>query len=146
MILRMREDRNLWNRWVKNNHRRETSKSPVENIEVKGIVDMEELFQVKGNILTIRIPEELDHHSAEAIREGSERILENQTIRQIIFDFRRTQFMDSSGIGMLMGRYRSMNQMGGSVVAVHVKERVAKILQLSGIYKVIPVEPEKSWT
>jgi len=54
--------------------------------------------------------------------------------------------MDSSGIGMLMGRYRSMNQMGGSVVAVHVKERVAKILQLSGIYKVIPVEPEKSWT
>ena len=107
---------------------------------------MEELFQVKGNILTIRIPEELDHHSGEAIREGSERILENQTIRQIIFDFRRTQFMDSSGIGMLMGRYRSMNQMGGSVVAVHVKERVAKILQLSGIYKVIPVEPEKSWT
>lgn len=104
---------------------------------------MDELFQVKGNILTIRIPEELDHHSAETVREGSERILETQTIRQIIFDFRDTQFMDSSGIGMLMGRYRSMNQMGGSVRAVHVRERVAKILQLSGIYKVIPIELER---
>ncbi|HIU76769.1 MAG TPA: anti-sigma factor antagonist [Candidatus Pelethocola excrementipullorum] len=106
---------------------------------------MEELFQVRGSILTIRIPDELDHHSAETIREGSERILENQGIREVIFDFRDTQFMDSSGIGMLMGRYRSMNQMGGTVKAVHVKERVAKILQLSGIFKVIPIELEKSW-
>lgn len=105
---------------------------------------MEELFQVKGSILTIRIPEELDHHSAEKIREGSERILEGQRIREVIFDFGDTRFMDSSGIGMIMGRYRSMNQMGGSVRAVHVKERVAKILQLSGIYKVIPIELKKN--
>lgn len=106
---------------------------------------MEELFQVRGSILTIRIPEELDHHSAETIRQESEKVLEAQNIRQIVFDFRQTQFMDSSGIGMLMGRYRSMSQMGGYVKAVHVKERVAKILQLSGIYKVIPIELERSW-
>lgn len=103
---------------------------------------MEELFQVKGSILTIKIPEELDHHSAQVIREESDRILEDQRIRQIIFDFRDTRFMDSSGIGMIMGRYRSMGQMGGSVQAVHVRERVAKILQLSGIHRVIPIQLE----
>lgn len=105
---------------------------------------MDELFQIKGNILTIKIPEELDHHSAQEIRAESDRILEEQRIRQIVFDFRATRFMDSSGIGMIMGRYRSMGQMGGSVRAVHVRERVAKILELSGIYRVIPIELEKA--
>ena len=98
---------------------------------------MEELFQVKGNILTIRIPEELDHHSAEAIREGSERILENQTIRQIIFDFRRTQFMDSSGIGLIMGRYRALGMGKGCIKAVNVSSYVEKLLHLSGVHKFI---------
>lgn len=107
---------------------------------------MEEFFQVKGNILTVRVPEELDHHSAQMIREGTERLTDHQTIRQVVFDFRKTRFMDSSGIGMLMGNYRRMSQMGGCVIAVHVKERVAKILQLSGVYKVIPIEQEPTWT
>ncbi len=107
--------------------------------------DLNELFRVKGNILTIRVPEELDHHSAEKIREGSEEILDSLKIREVVFDFRDTQFMDSSGIGMLMARYRGMKQMGGSIKAVHVKKRVAKILQLSGIYKVIPIELIRNW-
>ena len=100
--------------------------------------DLNELFRVKGNILTIRVPEELDHHSAEEI-------LDSLKIREVVFDFRDTQFMDSSGIGMLMARYRGMKQMGGSIKAVHVKKRVAKILQLSGIYKVIPIELIRNW-
>ena len=71
--------------------------------------NMDELLEVKGNILIIYVPEELDHHCAEKIRIESDRILTKQNIRQIVFDFRRTVFMDSSGIGVIMGRYRNIN-------------------------------------
>ena len=103
---------------------------------------MDELLEVKGNILIIYVPEELDHHCAEKIRIESDRILTKQNIRQIVFDFRRTVFMDSSGIGVIMGRYRNINLLGGRVKAIHVGEQVEKILRISGIYKVIAIETE----
>ena len=101
---------------------------------------MDELLEVKGSTLTVYAPEELDHHSAEQIRVESDRILARQNIRQIVFDFRRTAFMDSSGIGVIMGRYRNISLLGGSVKAVNVGEQVERILRISGIYKVIAVE------
>lgn len=101
---------------------------------------MDELLEVKGSTLTVYVPEELDHHYAEQIRVESDRILARQNIRQIVFDFRRTAFMDSSGIGVIMGRYRNIGLLGGSVKAVNVGEQVERILRISGIYKVIAVE------
>ena len=101
---------------------------------------MDELLEVKGNILTIYAPEELDHHCAERIRVESDRILAGQNIKQIVFDFRKTVFMDSSGIGVIMGRYRSIGLTGGRVKAVNVGEQVEKILKISGIHKVITIE------
>lgn len=93
----------------------------------------------KGNKLYVTVPVELDHVSSNEIREDIEKELVDTVIREVIFDFRNTVFMDSSGIGMLMGRYRSMSQMGGCVKAIHVGERVTRILELSGIYKVISI-------
>ena len=101
---------------------------------------MDELLEVKGSTLTVYVPEELDHHYAEQIRVESDRILARQNIRQIVFDFRRTAFMDSSGIGVIMGRYRNISLLGGSVKAVNVGEQVERILRISGICKVIAVE------
>ena len=103
---------------------------------------MDVVLEVKGNILKIYVPEELDHHYAEKIRQESDRILTKQNIRQIVFDFRKTVFMDSSGIGVMMGRYRNISLLGGKVKAIHVGEQVEKILRISGIYKVIAIEPE----
>ena len=81
---------------------------------------MEEWMEVTGNMLKIRAPEELDHHSAEHIRRESDEILARNNIRQIVFDFQKTVFMDSSGIGVIMGRYRNIRLTGGTVKAVHV--------------------------
>lgn len=100
---------------------------------------METYFRVRGTDLTIQVPSELDHHNAEKIRRGSDNLIQNRNIRRIIFDFQKTQFMDSSGIGMIMGRYKNIRFMGGEVIAVHVNERVHRILTLSGIYKVIDI-------
>ena len=58
------------------------------------------------------------------------------------FDFKNTEFMDSSGIGLLMGRYKLMRALGGEVRIIHAGERIYKILVLSGIHKIIPIEKE----
>ena len=104
---------------------------------------MDELLEVKEGILRIYVPEELDHHWAERIRVEADRMVAKQNIRQILFDFRKTVFMDSSGIGVIMGRYRNISLLGGRVKAVHVGEQVEKILRISGIYKVITIETEQ---
>ena len=103
---------------------------------------MEEWMEVTGNMLKIRAPEELDHHSAEHIRRESDEILARNNIRQIVFDFQKTVFMDSSGIGVIMGRYRNIRLTGGTVKAVHVGEQVERIRRVSGIHKVIEIEKD----
>ena len=69
-----------------------------------------------------------------------------QQLKQVIFDFQETVFMDSSGIGVIMGRYRNMGCLGGKVSAVHVGERIHRIFRLSGLYKLIPVNREAIWS
>ncbi len=100
---------------------------------------MEEYLKVSGTNLTIIVPKELDHHNAECIRVEADRLLRTRNIRSIVFDFGKTNFMDSSGIGMIMGRYKNIRFTGGTVIAIRVNERVRRILTLSGIYKVIDI-------
>ena len=66
-------------------------------------------YEVQENCLTIFLPKELDHHNAEEIRRKSDRLIEKHHIKCVIFDFGETQFMDSSGIGVIMGRYRMVH-------------------------------------
>ena len=100
---------------------------------------MSNFLEMKGNDMTIRVPAELDHHSAEHIRREADRILQNRKVSRIFFDFRDTVFMDSAGIGMILGRYKALQLVGGKVYAVHVKERVRRILMLSGVHKIIEI-------
>ncbi|MDY3249660.1 MAG: anti-sigma factor antagonist [Candidatus Choladocola sp.] len=100
---------------------------------------MNELFSITGTTLTIHLPSELDHHSSEKIRLEADRLIRCRNIRSILFDFEKTVFMDSSGIGMIIGRYKNMRFMGGTVLAIRVSERMRRILTLSGIYKLIDI-------
>ena len=102
-------------------------------------------YQVQENCLTIFLPHELDHHNAEEIRRESDHLIIRNHIRYIIFDFAETDFMDSSGIGLVMGRFREMELIGGKVRAVHVGERMRRSLVMSGVTRVIEVEEEKTW-
>lgn len=108
---------------------------------------MEQRFEIHGTDLTIHVPAELDHYNAEPLKRGADRLLQSRNIRRIIFDFSGTQFMDSSGIGVIIGRYKNIKFMGGSVMAIHVSDRIRKILTLAGLYKVLEMEdgfPEKT--
>lgn len=100
---------------------------------------MEQNMCVKGTRLIVYMPEEVDHNSADHLRRAADNAMRNPDIRHIIFDFSDTMFMDSSGIGMMMGRYRKIISRGGDMVAVNTNRRIEKILLLSGIQKLIPI-------
>lgn len=100
-------------------------------------------YQVEENCLTIFLPQELDHHNAEDIRKEADKLIEEKHIKHVIFDFQGTSFMDSSGIGVIMGRYRQIYLLGGEVWAVHANERMKKILAMSGVTKIMQLYEEE---
>ena len=101
-------------------------------------------YQVEENCLTIFLPGELDHHNAEEIRKGADKLIEENHIKCVIFDFQETNFMDTSGIGVIMGRYKMVYLLGGEVWAVHANERMKKILTMSGVTKIIQMYEEET--
>ncbi len=100
-------------------------------------------YQVQENCLTIFLPREVDHHNAEEIRRNADVIIDKNHIKYIIFDFLDTDFMDSSGIGIIMGRYKMIKLIGGEVWAVHTNNRMKKILRMSGVTKLIQIYEEE---
>ncbi|MFA9378492.1 MAG: anti-sigma factor antagonist [Lachnotalea sp.] len=100
---------------------------------------MDNNFIVKGTCMYIRLPEDLDCNNAPKLRSESDKIMESNNIRNIIFDFEKTKFMDSTGIGVIMGRYKSIKLIGGSVSAINVNGTVERILTLSGVHKLISI-------
>lgn len=76
---------------------------------------MEDDFCLKKGELRILLPKEVDHHNAEEIRQRADRMLETAYVNRIVFDFSRTEFMDSSGIGVIMGRYKNIRFLGGAL-------------------------------
>lgn len=90
-----------------------------------------------GNCLIFYLTDDLDHHAAEQFRELSDELIAREQVKNIIFDFTGVGFMDSSGIGMLMGRYKKVMFSGGRAAVTNVGEIVNKIFLLSGLYKII---------
>ena len=99
-------------------------------------------YEVQENCLTIFLPGELDHHNAEEIRKRSDYLIDQNHIRYVIFDFTDTAVMDSSGIGVIMGRYKRIYMLGGEVCAVHTSERMKKILTMSGVTRIMQIYEE----
>lgn len=100
---------------------------------------MDLAFQTDGTCLRVALPEELDHPVSDKIRKDTDKIINETYIRTLIFDFQNTNFMDSSGIGLLMGRYRALGMRNGCIRAENVNPHIEKLLHLSGVYKYIQI-------
>ena len=94
-------------------------------------------YEVASHCLIIHLKRELDHHCVLYIRERSDYLINKRRIKNIIFDFSNSHFMDSSGIGVIMGRYKKVIFTGGSVAVADVDDTVDRIFELSGLYKII---------
>lgn len=93
----------------------------------------------KKDTLIARLEGELDHHQAETVRDDLDRILDDEGIQHLIFDLRALTFMDSSGIGVFIGRYKRLNKRGGTVAFAAVHPQAHKLLEVSGLYTIIQV-------
>lgn len=94
-------------------------------------------FEIRRNYLVIHIEGELDHFLADQIRLQSDRYLEGSRIKNVIFDFEKTTFMDSSGIGVIMGRYKQVKRLDGEIYAVSHHSGIERIIQISGLHKLL---------
>ncbi len=103
----------------------------------KGGFYMEVLYEVRGENLFIYLPEELDHHNSKMITEQSDWYIVSNQIRNIIFNFKNTNFMDSSGIGVIMGRYKLIKTRGGHITVTNINNAIDRILTISGLYKIV---------
>lgn len=93
--------------------------------------------EVRNNKLYINMSGEIDHHRAGILREESDEVLNRTYIKEIIFDFTGIRFMDSSGIGLIMGRYRQAGYNNGKVALINVPKNIDRMLEMAGIYGII---------
>ena len=100
---------------------------------------MEEQFSVIDNCLMIRMPEEIDHYKSTYICENADKYILRKDVNNIVFDFEDTKFMDSSGIGIILGRYKKIALFGGKVFVVHADKQIKRILLVSGVSKIVQI-------
>ena len=96
-------------------------------------------FTSSARNLIVSVTGELDQHNASYLREQTDLKITHSNIKNLVFDFTNLDFMDSSGIGVIIGRYKLMRTMGGKVQFVVKKQSVKKILELSGIRKIVGI-------
>ncbi len=87
----------------------------------------------------VKIDGELDHHIAGSLREAVDSKIRCTNAVNVIFDFSNVGFMDSSGIGVIMGRYRAVKTLGGTVVIFGQNMQIKRIVEMSGIDKIVKI-------
>ncbi|MCD8119054.1 MAG: anti-sigma factor antagonist [Lachnospiraceae bacterium] len=98
---------------------------------------METKVFLAGDTLLVSFGEELDHHQAGKIKGKIDREIMVNRVKNVVMDFSATKFMDSSGIGIVIGRYKLLRGVGGTVTIVHAGEQVKKVFELAGIYEYV---------
>lgn len=95
------------------------------------------MYEISDGIMIYYLPKELDHYQADLIKRKSEKEFDGGKVKYLIFDFSETVFMDSSGIGLITGRYRKVFDNGGRVFAINVNSIIDRLLRMSGIYRIV---------
>ena len=108
-----------------------------DRVTTKEDITMKFELARSGNLLIVQVAGELDHHFADEIRMRIDAEIMKPPIRNILFDFNRLSFMDSSGIGMIMGRYKKIKALGGKAWIICNNPNATRILEMSGVFKFI---------
>ncbi len=101
---------------------------------------MEIQTQVHRQTLIVRMQGELDHHNSVRLRRAVDGLLGRGVARNLVLNLHGLSFMDSSGVGVILGRYRLVREKGGGMVLCRVPETVRRVLFISGVPRVIPFE------
>ena len=99
---------------------------------------MESKYIKEDKLLIFKMNEEIDECEVQKIRRKLDNEIERYMPKEVIFDFNNVSFMDSAGIGLIIGRYKLANMLGGKVHVANMTQPVRKIFEMSGMLKVIP--------
>lgn len=101
-------------------------------------------IEVKQDTLLVRPGGELDLAVADDLRSALEAALDREPAKNLVFNLARVSFIDSSGLGVLLGRYRRVSKNGGKVLIVSPQPQVRRILDLSGLLRVMGEFPSET--
>ena len=99
---------------------------------------MKSFYEKNNKRLTFEIHEDIDECVVKKIRRRLDNDIERYMPKEIIFDFNKVSFMDSAGIGLIIGRYKLVDMLGGKVKVTNLTTPVRKIFEMSGILRIIP--------
>ena len=99
---------------------------------------MKSIYEKENKRLTFEIHEETDEYGVQNMRRRIDNEIERYMPKEVIFDFNKVSFMDSAGIGLIIGRYKLASMLGGKVEVTNLTVQVRKIFEMSGILKIIP--------
>jgi stage II sporulation protein AA (anti-sigma F factor antagonist) len=102
-------------------------------------------FIVKDHVLVVRLIGELDHHEAAMLRETWQRKITEAGIQHVILNLSGVTFMDSSGIGVLLGRYKEITHLGGELVVCSIHPSIKRLFEMSGLFKIIRLEDNEQF-
>lgn len=93
-------------------------------------------FKAINRTLVVSIVGEIDHHTSEDVRNRIDSQIDNNIAKNLVFDFTKVNFMDSAGIGVILGRYKKISSLNGKVAIVNAKTNIKRILEISGMIKI----------
>jgi stage II sporulation protein AA (anti-sigma F factor antagonist) len=93
--------------------------------------------KTEGNLCVAEILGELDHHTSEETKKKLDKLIAGRDVKNLVLDLHGLVFMDSSGIGVILGRYKQLKQRGGTVSVKNVNRQIDKVFNVSGLYSVI---------
>lgn len=96
-------------------------------------------IRTNGNTLIVKVTGDMDHHNAGTLRSAIDREIRQKPVKNLVFDLSELDFMDSSGIGLILGRYKRIKELEGNVFIAAARPEVERIINLSGLHKIIPL-------
>ncbi|TFB23916.1 anti-sigma F factor antagonist [Filobacillus milosensis] len=94
-------------------------------------------FEKREDVLLVRLIGELDHHEAEKLKEEWKHQLQDTSIKHVVINLEKLAFMDSSGLGVFLGRYKEVKQLNGEMVVCAYNASVKRLFELSGLFKLV---------
>jgi len=104
------------------------------------VINMKITYIKKDKRLIFEIEEDIDECCVQKIRRRIDNEIQRYMPKEVIFDFSNVSFMDSAGIGLIIGRYKLINMIGGELKIANVNTQIQKIFEMSGLLRLIPVE------
>lgn len=96
------------------------------------------MLESQRKTLIVRLEGELDHHTSEKVRDQIDKELGKGIVNNLLLNLEKLTFMDSSGLGVILGRYKKVRQLEGKMSVCCIQPSVYKIFELSGLFKILP--------